>query len=284
MLEELIELAISAAKQAGRVVQSATLEQREAQHKQGGTSLASQVVTEVDLESQRVILNVLEESIETFQLGILTEESADDTSRYQQDYFWCIDPLDGTLPFVEGKSGYSVSIALVSRAGVPQLGVIFDPETGILYHGSRGSGAFRNGRPWGRRSSPGLTLVMDRSLPGHSLYSGFQTFLESLPGAESLHLIDHGGAALNACWVMENAPAVYVKFPKPETGGGSVWDFAASACLVKEAGGAVSDIRGQALQLNRSGTTFMNAEGVIYASEASLAGKVVRYCAEQGET
>ena len=52
-----------------------------------------------------------------YDFGILTEETPDNGSRLVKDYFWCVDPLDGTLPFTEGTPGYSVSIALVSKSG-----------------------------------------------------------------------------------------------------------------------------------------------------------------------
>jgi 3'-phosphoadenosine 5'-phosphosulfate (PAPS) 3'-phosphatase len=50
-----------------------------------------------------------------------------------KDYFWCIDPLDGTLPFIEGLTGYAVSVALVARNGKPLLSAIFLPETMTSY-------------------------------------------------------------------------------------------------------------------------------------------------------
>ena len=54
---------------------------------------------------------------ERYDLALLTEELEDDGSRHVKDYFWCIDPIDGTLPFTQKKPGYGVSIALVARDG-----------------------------------------------------------------------------------------------------------------------------------------------------------------------
>ena len=54
---------------------------------------------------------MLELSLRDYALALLTEESADDGSQFCQDYFWCIDPLDGTLPFIRGLPGYAVSIS-----------------------------------------------------------------------------------------------------------------------------------------------------------------------------
>ena len=73
-------------------------------NKPSGSSRASQIVTEVDLMSQEMILKHIHPTCEEYDLGLLIEESNDDLSRFEKDYFWCIDPLDGTLPFVEQQA------------------------------------------------------------------------------------------------------------------------------------------------------------------------------------
>ena len=94
-------------------------------------------------------------------------------------------------------------------------------------------------------------------------------------GLDGLKVINYGGAAMNAVWVIENAPAVYFKLPKPEQGGGALWDFAGSAGIFAELdGGVVCDFHGEPLKLNREGVPYMNKEGAIYASSAALAGAV----------
>lgn len=76
----------------------------------------------------------------------MTEESPDNRERLKKDFFWCIDPLDGTLPFIESTSGYAVSIALVAHDGTPYIGVIYDPVEQVLYHAVKGCGVLRNGK------------------------------------------------------------------------------------------------------------------------------------------
>ena len=94
-ISELESIGIKAATRAGEMIQSKAKSNHKVLHKQGENSLASQVVTTVDLESQRLILETLDDTFTRFELGLLTEESPDDSSRHQRDYFWCIDPLDG---------------------------------------------------------------------------------------------------------------------------------------------------------------------------------------------
>ncbi|MEZ5323880.1 MAG: inositol monophosphatase family protein [Verrucomicrobiales bacterium] len=283
-LNHLLTLAIEAACRAGAYVQSRAGRHGEVLTKEGGGSQASQVVTEVDFESQRLILGTLHESIASFELGLLTEEGQDDNSRHERDHFWCIDPLDGTLPFVENVAGYSVSIALVSRQGEPMLGVIQDPVTGVLYHAMSGGGAFRDNQPFTPQNvSETLTLVVDRSFQRQQNYSQLLSGIERLAaehGLSGVKIISQGGAAMNACWVIENAPAVYFKQPKSSPGGGSLWDFAASACIFRELGAVATDAAGGPLKLNRKGSTFMNADGVLYASSVSLAAGMTAFLRE----
>ena len=89
-----------------------------------------------------------------------------------------------------------------------------------------------------------------------------------------MEIVDHQGAVLNACRVAEIAPALYFKLPKDTPGGGSLWDFAATACIFNELGLPCSDIRGEALRLNPEGSTFMNHRGICYASSPQLATAV----------
>ena len=283
-LECLCTLAKRAAQDAGTYIRSRAGEHGETRTKESGDTLASQVVTEVDLESQRIILNVLADSRDEFDLGLLTEESVDDSSRLHSDYFWCIDPLDGTLSFVEGKPGYSVSIALVSGEGKAVVGVIYDPTTNETFHATRGSGAFKNGElqglPASDKQEP-LYWLMDRSMksvPNYSLVEEAVQRIAEQAGLSEVIPIDYVGAALNASWVTQNPYAIYFKLPKATEGGGSFWDFAASSCLLEEWGQPATDILGAPLNLNRKGSTFMNESGVIYASRRELAEAVQQIC------
>ena len=126
-IDALCKLAIEAAKSAGALISSYQNKSIEVLKKNTGDSYASQVVTEVDFKSQELILNILKPSIHQFDLAILSEEIQDTKNRLKKNYFWCIDPLDGTLPFTEGLSGYAVSIALIALNGEPQIGVVYDP-------------------------------------------------------------------------------------------------------------------------------------------------------------
>ncbi|MGZ4955798.1 MAG: 3'(2'),5'-bisphosphate nucleotidase CysQ family protein [Methylobacter sp.] len=280
----LSQCAISAAYQAGHVI--ATYSQRSVavNIKDSGASLAAQVVTEVDHLSQDIILQILQPTCAMFDLALLTEESPDDRERLRKDFFWCIDPLDGTLPFIESVPGYSVSIALVSRDGIPMIGVVYDPLTQTLYHAIKDQGAWYNNqalKPAATLSSVEQTLVFitDKSFAQDPLYQTTLVELERIAsdfGYVSATMRLQGGAAMNACQVLNTPAACYFKFPKPQLGGGSIWDYAATVCLFHEAGASVSDIHGNPLALNPTGSVFMNHCGVLYCADQSIADQVMQ--------
>lgn len=280
----LSQCAISAAYQAGQIISSYSDRSVAVMTKQGGNTLASQVVTEVDHLCQAIILQTLLPTCDRFDLAVLSEEMPDNRERLQKDYFWCIDPLDGTLSFLQSKPGYSVSIALVARDGSSVIGVIYDPVTQTLYHAVKGCGAFRNSQPFtlesaSTASEQTLTLVADPSFEQHPLYSTVIKELKNIAqqlGYLGLTTLLQGGAAMNACWVLEKRPACYFKLPKSQLGGGCLWDFAATACFFQEIGAWVSDINGNALALNHPESIFMNQQGILFSSDAVLAKQIIR--------
>lgn len=276
-LEALAELAIAAAMEAGEMI--ARSRPGEILRKPDGPSLAAQVLTEVDRRSEQIVLEHLGPTLAPFELGLLTEERPDDGSRLNAEHFWCIDPLDGTLPFVEGRPGYAVSIALVSRDGTPLIGVVHDPAEGRLVHAIRGAGALRDGTPW-RDGTGGrervLSVFADRSLlqadHGGAAVAAFEELARDM-GLDGVELHATAGAVMNAVGVLDNPPACYVKDPKP-AGGGSLWDFAATASVAGEVGAIVTDIRGAPLDLNRADSTSMGHRGVLFATDEALARRI----------
>ncbi len=175
------------------------------------------------------------------------------------------------MPFIEGVPGYAVSIALVSREGVPQIGVVYDPVEHTLYHAVKGQGAYRNCEPWELPDpGPRLRIFTDRSAAAQPWFTKVNETLQA-------EVTSHGGGVMNAIWVLENAPACYFKFPKEAKGGGCVWDFAATACIYHELGAVASDIHGAALELNRPESIFMNHNGILFASDTLLAERICSY-------
>ncbi len=273
-LTELSLVAKKAALAAGAIISAQQGSSVEVMSKEGGENIASCVVTEIDLAAEKAILEVLTPTLTPYNLGLLTEESTDDSSRFDHDYFWCIDPLDGTLCFSRDEDGYSTSIALVAKDGTPLIGAVYNPRSESLYHAIKDHGAFKNDSPLkAPTGSKVLTLLYDMSYSKHPEYEKqieqLKIDLVSL-GLESLNIHHLGGAVMNGISTIEMAPALYYKFPKKADGGGSLWDFAASSVIQSEAGCFNSDFQQNPLKLNRAESTFMNLDGVIYSSSEDL--------------
>ena len=280
-LNELLELAIDAAQKAGALISKHADYTIEVQTKTGATSRATEVVTEVDFMSQEIILDILQPSCAKYDLALLSEEQPDDPDRLKKEAFWSIDPMDGTLCFVEKTPGFAVSIGLTARDGEPLIGVVFDPVNEVLYQAVKGAGAFRNGVPFkiptDAKDAP-LSLIADNGYGDHPLLNeimaGLETISEEL-GYDGVETQFQGGSAMCSCWVMERTAACFFKFPKSKDGGGCLWDFAATACIAKEAGAVATDSFGRPLDLNRPDSTYTNHRGMIYASNDRLAQKII---------
>lgn len=269
-LQHLTKIAIKAALAAGKVIQKAMNQEVIVEKKEGGDSYGSQVVTAVDLACEKIIFSHLKPTCTAFDIALLSEETEDDESRFQKDYFWCIDPMDGTLAFINKYPGFSVSIALVAKDGTPHIGVVYDPSKDHLYYAIKGKGAFKNGKKWTMNATNKyVTYITDKKLDDTPKKAQIKEIIQHKMNTlkiQELKEISGSGAILNAILVAENAPAIFLKLPKKEKGGGSIWDFAATACIFQELNLKATDFNGDSLNLNNKKSTFMNDQGVFYSS------------------
>ncbi|WP_087016844.1 3'(2'),5'-bisphosphate nucleotidase CysQ family protein [Thaumasiovibrio subtropicus] len=305
-LHRLLTCATDAAIEAGRLIATVDRQTLQVKDKVAGDTLSSQVVTQVDVDSQALIVSKLASSLDEYGIVILAEEGADEVSasrhsRHDADYFWSIDPLDGTLPFIEGTAGFAVSIALVRQDGSPVLGVVMNPATGDYYQALLGNTVtllHKNGMHWQPIGEKGATsvfdLFIDRSFLNEQRFNDFLDKLESTvrdDGFSEVRVHHTSGAVMNAIKVMETPNAAYLKLPKKRKGGGSLWDFSATAAIAEAARQVwdndvwVSDCHGAPLDLNRPDSHFMNHKGVVYlhhrgsdGAPSDLYERVIQLC------
>ena len=130
------------------------------------------------------------------------------------------------------------------------IGVVYDPVNAVLYDATAGEGVRRNGRAFCapdntlERSAHALKVFCDCSFELHpqraEIEAGVRRLTKKL-GYGSVLIRMGGGAVMNACSVFEKPPACYFKQPKMKADGGSIWDFAATACLFAELNRSVTD-------------------------------------------
>jgi len=289
-LNQLSQLALQAVNSAADYINAFDKTTLKTQFKPSGSSRSAQVVTDVDRHCEQLIIDKLQASCKQFDIALLSEEASAEINleqhpRFDKDYFWCIDPLDGTLPFIEGREGYAISIALVDKEGVPILTAINLPATNTTYHiqfdDNGNKTVFKNGElfnPAITMQSKILTLYCDQSFITSIQYQRLIKKLQRLLPLLNLNeivMVSGHGAVVNALSILENNPACYIKPPKPQQGGGALWDFSGTACITHALDAWVSDIHGAPLALNQAESYYMNKDGVIYASSATLGQAIV---------
>ena len=227
MIEEALRVARRAAAEAGQIMLAGLLTERRVSHKS-----RFDLVTQVDRQCEEAILAILREACP--EATILAEESQSDADR-DADLVWLVDPLDGTTNYAHGYPSFCCTLAL-RRAGVTELGLIYDPLLDERFEAKRGQGAWLNDQA----IQVSGTQALDQAL----LSTGFPADrcdqpLTNLDRHAALTMrtrgVRRGGsAALDLCYVASGRLDGYWEhriFP---------WDVVAGALLVEEAGGRVT--------------------------------------------
>jgi 3'(2'), 5'-bisphosphate nucleotidase len=200
-------------------------------------------LTAADMASHNVIVKGLEQL--TPEIPVLSEESAKIPfeERSGWETYWLIDPLDGTKEFIKRNGEFTVNIALIHQ-GVPVLGVVYVPVSGVTYAGCEGKGSVKEVPGEGekvikvRKLSQGpIAVVGSRSHRGESLEAWLAKVGE--------HEIVSMGSSLKICLVADGSADVY-----PRLGLTSEWDTAAAHCVVEQAGGFLTDTEMKPLRYN----------------------------------
>ncbi|MBP8072830.1 MAG: 3'(2'),5'-bisphosphate nucleotidase, partial [Brevundimonas sp.] len=171
---------------------------------------------------------------------------ADGAPASADDWFWLIDPLDGTRGFVEGREAFTVNIALIHK-GSPVAGVVTAPATATTWRsGAPGAGAFRRrfGDVWQAikvRNRPASPLAV----MSHSMNDVEAERLASRHGCVQWQGMD---SSLKFCLIAEGRFDAY-----PRTGPTSEWDTAAGQAVLEAAGGRVMAEDGQPLRYGKPG-------------------------------
>ncbi|EAK0818245.1 3'(2'),5'-bisphosphate nucleotidase CysQ [Campylobacter lari] len=181
-------------------------------------------LSEADIISNKIICKELVR----FNIPILSEENK--TIPYKQrknwEYFWCIDPIDGTKEFINKNGEFTINIALIYK-DTPVLGVVYAPALDLLYSAKKGEGAFRNGVKLPlQRNDDFYKIVASKS----HLNEQTKDFVDSIQTTKQKEFISMG-SSLKLCLVASNEADIYPRLaPTME------WDVAAADAIVREVG------------------------------------------------
>ena len=224
---------------------------------------AADFVSQADLKAEQTIFEEL--STARPKYGFIMEErgeveGTDNSNR------WIVDPLDGTTNFLHGLSHFAISIGL-ERDRQPYAGVIYNPATNEMYWAEKGEGAYLNDRRIrvsGRQDLSECIFACGLPFAGcpgrERALQETQRVLEVTAGVRRF-----GSAALDLAYV---AAGRYDAFWERNL---NIWDIAAGAAIVREAGGMVSEIEGGGKFLTEGSILAANTE-IYDKAKALLAG------------
>ena len=190
-------------------------------------------LTEADIKSNQFIVKSLNNLYP--DIPILSEEGGDISfeERKKWEYFWLIDPLDGTKDFIKRNGEFTVNIALIHKDN-PILGVVYAPAKDTLYYADKINGSFKkvnrgNPQKLPLKKERGDVFVVVASKQHFDEETG--KFIECLkkehPNIELLSV----GSSLKICMVAEGKADIY-----PRLGPTMEWDTAAAHAVVNFSG------------------------------------------------
>jgi myo-inositol-1(or 4)-monophosphatase len=165
--------------------------------------------------------------------GWLSEETVDHPERLEKGLCWLVDPIDGTRDYIRGRSGWTISVGLVSEKR-PLIGMLAAPARGEEWLAIAGQGAWRNGE---RLSASTRDQFTGSRVPADSL-SADDSDLVTVERPNSI--------ALRIAMVAANEADLVATLRW-----GYEWDVAAATLIAREAGASVSDAFGKALAYNK---------------------------------
>lgn len=213
----------------------------------------SDFATQADLEAEQKIIETLTKNFP--EHNIISEEKGEIPKG--SEYTWVIDPLDGTFSFSIGMPFSAVSIGLL-KSGEPILGVVYHVAQKDLYWAEKGKGAYLNDQPIHVSKQEDLSKVGMTLDFGHKNSRPAKIDLYILPLCKEVGQIYAIGTtslcmALTARGIVDGMAAQ-----------AWIWDFAAGAVIVKEAGGKVTDLQGEELDWSKKRLNTLATNGLIH--------------------
>ena len=254
MNHQLLQNIMDAARGAGKIIKEASDRKIAGISKEGHANF----VTKYDALVQEYLLDRLSQILP--EAHFVGEEEGKEVflEEYRQGYTFVIDPIDGTSNFMKGYRPSVTSIGLL-KDGRPELGVIYQPYTDEMFWAERGEGAYHNGVKLHTSASPlSDSLVSLGSAPYYGERISRMAFdLGHWYLQRSIDIRRSGTAAWDLCQVASGVTGVFFE---PVL---CLWDYTAGACILEEAGGKITDLRGRELDYTGKSSILAVSGGVL---------------------
>lgn len=210
-------------------------------------------VTEADRMAERHIAKILKEEFP--DIPVVGEEAVALGEIHQlaaSEYFWLVDPLDGTREFIAGSPEFTVNIALIKNSE-PVLGVIYAPAKGEMYWAHGEGTAMRWLEDTGtekeirvrKPSRGGLTVMASKNRAGEAL--------DHYLAEHKVGKIIRRGSSLKICAIASGKADIY-----PGLWQTCEWDTAAGQAILCAAGGEIVTLDGAPLRYGLGDAHFLN--------------------------
>ena len=216
-----IQNIVTIAKEAGNAIMQIYKQDFEVEYKQDSSPL-----TLADKEANNIIEDGLNKLSVNFP--ILSEEGDDIPyeDRKHWEYFWLIDPLDGTKEFAKKNDEFTVNIALIHK-DTPVLGVVYAPALDICYWAKQGEGAFKDEQRLPIKAANQRNTYKIVASRSH-MSDETQVFIDAINTRKEKELISIG-SSLKICLVAEGEVDIY-----PRLGPTMEWDTGAAHAIANE--------------------------------------------------
>jgi fructose-1,6-bisphosphatase/inositol monophosphatase family enzyme len=204
-------------------------------------------ITDADKKINQLVIRKVKTSFPDH--GILGEEE----SLYEnEDLIWVVDPIDGTAPFSLNMPVSTFSLALVDRrnGGQPVVGIAFDPYLNNMYTATKGQGTYLNGNRL--KTSNASTFNKSYVSIQGGVFDSDKVDYQASAVMDKIRLM--GARQFNiVSGVYLTVKIASGDFLLVSMGNGAPWDTAASALIVEEAGGIVTDLEGNQRRFDEFG-------------------------------
>jgi len=199
------------------------------------------IITSIDRDINEFIINKLKKEFPSH--SIYSEES--DDIENTSDFLWTIDPIDGTSNFSRDIPHFAICIGLLEK-NIPIAGAVYNPVTRELFSFKKGEGAFLNDKPIH------VSETTELSQAHVFLHAGRKNELRDWGGESYRRLLGNAkktsnlaSSGLDTCFVAAGRAEVNIY------GTLSVMDIAAAVGILREAGGMITDAKGNEIQITK---------------------------------